>query len=246
MPIILQKYIAESGQFSRRQAEELIRAGKVTVDGRPAKLGMKVEGSEDIRIAGKLLKPTAEKKYIILNKPAGYTCTSRKFKGEKNVFELVKCKEKLFVVGRLDKESRGLVLLTNDGDLAYKLTHPKFGHEKEYSVKVRSKKLELRSNYRIPNINEEEVELIIKHLKNGIDVGEGDGATKVKSAEYSGKNVFRLVLTEGKKRQIRRMFAALGYEVEDLFRIRIGNVQLDGLKEGNCKILKKNDFTNYL
>jgi 23S rRNA pseudouridine2605 synthase len=128
----------------------------------------------------------------------------------------------LNIAGRLDKDSRGLVLLTNDGDLLYRLTHPKYGHEKEYWVNVKGQ---------MPN-----VKTVMEKILKGIDIGEGDGAARAKEVEYMGGGKFCLVLAEGKKRQIRRMFGALGLEVADLQRVRIGDIKLGDLKEGEWEI----------
>jgi len=230
---VLQKYIANSGLCSRRKAEELVRLGKVKVNGDLAQLGARVSKEDVILVEGKLVRKLEKKVYIILNKPKGYVCTSRSFEGEKNVFELIKKRPsslleegKLHIVGRLDKDSRGLVLFTNDGEFTEKMTHPRYGHEKEYFVQLQYKDNELR----------------IEEIKNkfffGIDIGEEDGVVKAKSVEFLGAGKLKIILTTGKKRQIRRMFQALGYEVNDLKRTRIGNIKLGDLKEGESTILK--------
>lgn len=240
MKIVLQKFIADSGLCSRRKAEELIKKKKVKVNGEIAILGKKVDGSDEIKVNNKKIELAKEKIYIILNKPVGYTCTNRKFKNEKNVFDLVNpphtppergVKERLFVVGRLDKNSRGLVLLTNDGECANKLTHPKFEHEKEYEVKV-------KSNPSAGKAGKLKVDSIVKSFKTGVDIGKGDGVVKAKEAEYLGKNKFRIILIQGKKRQIRRMFNKIGYSIEDLERTRIGEISLGDLKSGKYKAIK--------
>ena len=136
--MILQKAIAMSGYCSRRKADELIRAGHVRVNGEMATIGDMADPETDIiTIKGKALAGPEKKIYIKLNKPLGYTCTNQKFKDEKNIFSLVDVPERLFAVGRLDKNSRGLVLLTNDGDMAQRLAHPRFQHEKIYEVRLR-------------------------------------------------------------------------------------------------------------
>lgn len=228
MTIVLQKFIAESGYSSRRKAEEFIRNGKVTVNGVKAELGQRVKSSDGVKVNGKLLKIENEKKYIILNKPKGYTCTNRKFKGEKNVFDLVKTSERLYVVGRLDKDSKGLVLLTNDGALTQKMTHPKFRHEKEYVVRIAN--CELR------------VENIINKFKKGVNIGEESGVVRAKDVKYLQNDQFRLILTEGKKRQIREMFKAVGCKVVDLERVRVGNLELGNLKAGKWEYINKNNI----
>jgi pseudouridine synthase len=256
MKIILQKYISSSGYCSRRKAEELIRAGRVRVNGKKAEIADYAEEGDKVEVDGKLIKRAGEEKiYIFLNKPVGYTCTNRNFKGEKNVFELLdkspqppfnkggnafeqppllkgdqgglKSNIRLFVVGRLDKNSRGLVILTNDGDFAEKMAHPRNEKEKEYEVRI--------SNFQFP-ISKQQKDELISFLTKGVDIGEGDGVAKAKRAEYLGDGKFRIILTEGKKRQIRRMFKALGLEVADLTRVRIGEYRLGGLKEGEYRI----------
>jgi len=226
MSVVLQKYIAETGYSSRRRAEDMIRQGKVKVNKKTAELGMRVNEFDEVIIGGKKLKPVGKKIYLILNKPIGYTCTNRKFKDEKNIFELVNVKERLFVTGRLDKDSQGLVMLTNDGGLAERLTHPRFEHEKEYLIKlkVESRKLKVKE--------------IIKNLKSGMDIGENETG-KAKQVEYLGSNKFKIILTEGKKRQIRRMFKELDLDVADLIRVRISNIELGNLKTGEWRYLEK-------
>jgi pseudouridine synthase len=232
--IVLQKFIAESGYCSRRQAEELIRLKKVLVNNEPAELGMKVDEGDEVKVNGRKLALSKEKIYIILNKPKGYTCTNRQFEGEKNVFELVDVAEKLFTVGRLDKDSRGLVLITNDGDLTQKLTHPKFEHEKKYIIKIQNLKINPEHSGQNDNLKLK-IDGIVKKLMKGVDIGDGDGIVKVKDIKYIGDNNFEIILTEGKKRQIRRMFRAVGCEIKDLIRIGIGSLSLGNLAEGRWR-----------
>lgn len=243
MKMVLQKYIAATGCCSRRKAEELIRrsvevehttgaihAMPVFVNGRAPEFGMKVDDEDDVRVHGRRIKLNTEKMYIILNKPEGYTCTNRKFKDEKNIFDLIDVEVRLFSVGRLDKNSCGLVLVTNDGELTQKLTHPKFEHEKEYLVKLRIKNQEVR------------IKEILDNFKKGIDIGAGDGVVKAKSIKSVGDNKFQIILTEGKKRQIRRMFKIFGFEVATLKRVRIGNIKLGNLKSGEWRFLRANEI----
>ncbi len=233
--IILQKFIAESGFCSRRQAEKIILSGRVLVNGAVAEAGMKVDASDEVVVNGKKIGLAKEKRYIILNKPKGYTCTSRKFAGEHNVFELLPEEfSGLQIAGRLDKESRGLLLMTDDGDLTLRATHPRYQHEKKYIAQI-------YTNLRQTNTNNkpEDVE---RALKKGIDIGEGDGVVKAKEAEYIGNDTFVVVLTEGKKRQIRRMFKKLGYETNDLKRTKIGNLEIGSLGEGKWRVLTKEEI----
>jgi len=232
MKEVLQKFISASGYCSRRRAEELIRDGKVSVNGEPAVLGMRADASDEVKVFGQVIGAMEEKVYIKLNKPIGYTCTKRSFSGEKNVFMLIGRKERLFIAGRLDKDSRGLILLTNDGDLTQELTHPSFGHEKKYLVT-------LTTPLKNPDF-------VTERLKLGIDIGDGDGVVKVKNARYLGEEKFELVLGEGKKRQIRRMFQAMGLRVIDLVRTAIDKLELGDLPEGQWRPLKKKEIEELL
>jgi len=244
--IILQKFIADSGACSRRKAEELIRLGAVKVNGAPGELGMRVSEDDEVTVLGKKIALAKIKTYIKLNKPEGYACTSTKVAGEKNVFDLVRTKERLVIVGRLDKNSRGLVLLTNDGELTQKITHPSFEHEKVYKVRIKSAQ---GGSAMGGNFKEEEVEKIINNFKNGIDIGEGDGIVKAKNIRFLGNGRFEIILTSGKKRQIRRMFKMLGYEVVDLLRTQIASLKLGSLQEGKWQKLNEqevNDLIKYL
>ena len=244
MKIILQKIIAGSGYCSRRQAEKMINAGKVKVNGQTAEPGDMADPVADkITIKGKLIASPAEKVYIKLNKPAGYTCTNRRFPGEKNIFDLVRVPERLFAVGRLDKDSRGLVLLTNDGDLALRLAHPKFLHSKIYEVRVSSKE-------KIPAS-------ITGQLVKGVELGEGDGFGRAKKAslleitqsagrasgKYLQKALFIITLSEGKKRQIRRMFQALQMHVLDIKRVDFAGLRLGELPEGRWEYVSPEDLS---
>jgi len=233
MKIILQKIIALSGYSSRRKAEELIREERVKVNGVTALIGEKADPLEDrITINGRLISSIEAKIYIILNKPVGYTCTNRSFPNEKNIFDLVDLPNRLFAVGRLDKDSRGLVLITNDGDLTQKLSHPKFESEKDYEVKIRDEVIN--------------PEMVIKKLLSGVDIGEDDGIVKAKRAKYLQNDLFVITLNEGKKRQIRRMFAVLGTRVADLKRTRISNLTLGNLPEGKWDYLEPEEINNLL
>ncbi|MCK5510947.1 rRNA pseudouridine synthase [Candidatus Parcubacteria bacterium] len=236
--IILQKFIANAGYCSRRKAEEFIRLGQVKVNNKIAELGMKVSEYDKIEIGSELIVLPKEKIYIILNKPLGITCTNREFKGEKNVFELLPNEFKnLHVVGRLDKNSRGLVLLTNDGDLTMRMTHPRFGHEKKYMVQLSIMNYQLH-----PSSEHKRIDQIIDNFLKGIDIGDGDGIVKAKNIKYLEKDKFEIILTEGKKRQIRRMFKKIGLKVSDLQRVAIEEIELGGLNEGKWKKLKSGDL----
>ncbi|MEA3398829.1 MAG: pseudouridine synthase [Patescibacteria group bacterium] len=241
MKFVLQKFIVEAGYCSRRKATELIKAGKIAVNGELAELGMKVGESDDVQASGIKLGLKKNKIYIKLNKPIGYICTNRRFKGEKNVFALLPAEAipsnpagrrelPLHVAGRLDKNSRGLVLITNDGSLTEKLTHPRYKREKCYRASIANHQLRI-TNALINNL--------IFEFKKGIDIGKGDGIVKAQDIKYLGNNKFEIILTEGKKRQIRRMFKGLGFEVADLERTAISRLKLGSLKEGQWRKLNK-------
>ena len=233
MKVVLQKFIADSGYCSRRQAEKIIRSGAVKVNGKIVSVGERVDENDIVLINNKKVGSAAAKIFIKLNKPVGYTCTSRKFENEKNVFDLVNIKERLFVVGRLDKNSHGLVLLTNDGELAQKFTHPSYEVGKTYMVKVEAHEEKL---------TEDDVNNILRRFKNGIEIGEGDGSVRAADIEYLGDNKFKIVLNMGKKRQIRRMFKALNFRVDDLERIGIGRLKLGELKTGKWLALTPDEI----
>ncbi|MFH1347653.1 MAG: pseudouridine synthase [Candidatus Margulisiibacteriota bacterium] len=223
--IRLQKYIAECGIASRRKAEELIVSGKVKVNGRViAKLGTKIDPSSDkIVVNGKPLKQKEEKIYIKLNKPRGVVsaCTDTR---EKTVIDLVKdVPYRLFPIGRLDKESEGLMILTNDGELANRLMHPRYEHEKEYEVSVQFPIFYVQMD----------------RLKEGVDIeGKKTLPAKVKQV---GSRKFHIILKEGKKRQIRKMVEEAGNRVVRLKRIRIKNIKLGNLAVGKYTYLTEDE-----
>ncbi len=229
--MILQKVIAASGYCSRRKGEELIRNGVVNINGRQALIGEEADPINDkITINGRLISSPEKMVYVILNKPLGYTCTNRKFANEQNIFDLVDLPTRLFAVGRLDKDSHGLILLTNDGDLTLKLSHPRYEHDKEYEVKIRDEVIN--------------PEMVIKELLGGVDIGDGDGVVKAVRAKYLQNDLFVITLNEGKKRQIRRMFDVLGTRVIDLKRISLGSLSLGGLPEGKWDYLTDEEIDN--
>jgi 23S rRNA pseudouridine2605 synthase len=222
----LNLFIAKSGYCSRRNAALLIKDGKVTVNGRPVlEPWFEVSDGDAVKACGKLLN--AEKQvYILFNKPRGVTATCEDKFAEEKITDLIpKRFGRVYPVGRLDKNSRGLIILTNDGDLCHRFTHPKFEIEKEYLVTIEG----------------DAEETIIKKLIRGVeDYGE---ILKVKSASISkrwpNKTQLDVIICEGKKRHLRRLFEALGYKVLDLLRIRIGRVNLADLKEGKLRLVDK-------
>lgn len=203
----LNKFLAESGVSSRRGADRLIEGGEVTINGKIAKLGDQVSGKEKILVKGEEIKNIEEKEYIMLYKPVGVVSTASDEWGRRKVTDLVKSEKRLFPVGRLDKDSEGLILLTNDGELALRLTHPKFHLEKEY-----------------------EVECDRNILRNKIKTG-------INRIVFTRDNKMKIVMFEGKKRQIREMCWQAGLRVKKLKRVRIGNLLLGQLNPGESRQL---------
>lgn len=227
--IILQRYIAQSDLCSRRQAEEMIRQGDVMINGKRAELGIYAREGDEIKVRGKIIAKPASHTYIMLNKPAGYTCSNRTFPGEKNIFSLVTHPGKLFSIGRLDKDSRGLILITSDGELDNHLSHPRYRHEKVYEVAIG------------PMQPGEEIN-ISQSFKKGLDIGQEDGKVRAKEVQYLQNGRFIITLTTGKKRQIRRMFAILGKKVQDLKRVSFAGLQLGKLEEGKWRYLNEKEI----
>lgn len=214
----LNKYISESGFCSRREADKLIESGLVTIDGIKATMGTKVSKGQIVKVNGKLISKEEDLVYIVLNKPVGITCTTEhKVKG--NIVDFVNHKKRIFPIGRLDKDSQGLILMTNDGDIVNKILRAGNNHEKEYIVTVNKP------------INEE----FVRRMSNGIKIlGQ---VTKKCYVKKESNNTFRIILTQGLNRQIRRMCEALGYEVVKLKRIRIMNINLGELRMGEWRDL---------
>ena len=218
----LQKYMADAGIASRRKAEEMIVAGRVLLNGVAAQLGQKVADGDEVTVDGQAILLDSSLVYIILNKPAGVICSAKDQFGRQTVVDLVKGVEaRLYPVGRLDFHSTGLVLLTNDGDLAYRLTHPKHGHTKTYIARVDK-----------PIAPEH-----IKAFSEGIKIDDYmTKPAKIELLDKWGKQA-KITLTEGRNRQIRKMFAALDNNVVSLKRIAMGNISIDGIESGKWRKL---------
>ncbi len=231
----LQKVIASRSGLSRRDAEALIKDGKVEINGVIAEAGCRVTENEEIKIKGRRLAQAPDKfTYLALNKPAGYTCTSAQFDNEQNIFSLIPFKEKLFAIGRLDKDSRGLLLLTNDGDFAQRLSHPRYEHEKTYRVSLASP--------RDVVWDPRDMAMIQNELLNGVIVPEEERPMKAVKIKYLQNGIFTITLNEGRKRQIRRMFDVLGYAVKDLIRVNLAGIELGSLAEGKWRTLSSEEI----
>lgn len=223
--IRLQKYLSSAGICSRRKGEEYIKAGRVKVNGEViTQLGVKIDPETDrVEVDGKRVQSNQKMVYIMLNKPKGYI-TSRSHRGEKIVLDLIDVEERVNPVGRLDKDSTGLLLLTNDGRLHQHLTHPSFDHEKEYEVEV------------LKPIDDKALHQFEKGL-----LLDGVKTRPANVQRIKGRKI-RLVLKEGKKRQIRRMVEKVGNQVVNLHRIRISNLLLGNLKMGQWRYLSEKEI----
>ncbi len=226
--IRIQKFLSEAGACSRRKAEEYLQQGLIKINGNVVKeLGTKVNTEKDkILLKDKRVVLGKKKVYLILNKPKGYV-TSFAHEDKKTIKELLKgVKEHLAYAGRLDEDSRGLLFLSNDGDLINKLTHPRYEHEKEYIVETSK----LISDFEL------------EKLSRGIILKEG--RTKLCKIKRLATNKFKIILEEGWNRQIRRMLEKINHKVKDLQRIRIKNICLGNLKEGKFRYLTETEVLN--
>lgn len=219
----LNKAISDSGYCSRRQADKFIEQGLVTINDQPASLGDRAMPNDIIKVKNITINKNEQLVYIALNKPVGITCTTDR-RVEGNVVDFINHKERIFHIGRLDKPSEGLLLMTNDGDIVNKILRAGNQHEKEYVVKV---------DRRI-------TDSFIKRMQSGVPIL--DTVTKKCKVEKIGRFVFKITLIQGLNRQIRRMCEHLGYEVETLKRERIMNIELGRLPKGKWRYLTEKEL----
>ena len=207
----INKYLSEVGYCSRRRADKLIEEGKVTINGKVPEIGTKVDDCDLIEVEGKRIDKSIKQKkiYLAFNKPVGIVCTTNREVEPDNIIDFIKYPKRIFPIGRLDKWSEGLIFLTNDGDIVNKILRARNNHEKEYIVSVNRP------------INSE----FIQTMSNGVEILET--ITKNCFAKQMGPKKFKIILTEGLNRQIRRMCESLGYRVQSLKRVRIMNIKLD-------------------
>lgn len=233
----LQKFLAEAGIASRRKCEELILSGKVSVNGKIINtLGVKVNPDKDIvSYNGKTVNKQEEKVYILLNKPIGYVTTAKEQFGRDKVLDLVKIHKRLVPVGRLDMYTSGALILTNDGDFVYRLTHPKHEVTKTYTVTLKGK------------VSDEEINM----LRNGVQI-EDDFITspakvrKIKEDIENNKTRLEIVIHEGRNRQVRKMCEKIGKHVLALHRSKIGDIDLKNLKIGNWRFLTEKEVESLI
>ena len=226
-PKRLNKYISDTGLCSRREADKLIEQNRVTVNNQPPELGTKIGPSDTVKVDGKVVGAVASDKsdrvYIVYNKPIGITCTTeRHVKG--NIIDAIGHKERIFPVGRLDKPSEGLIILTSDGDIVNKILRAENAHDKEYEVTV----------------NQPISERFVKRMARGVPIL--GTVTKPCIVKPTGKNKFTIILTQGLNRQIRRMCEFLGYKVTKLKRTRIMHLELSNLKAGQWRNLTEREL----
>ena len=214
----LNKYISETGKCSRREADKWIQAGRVTCNGVLAALGTQVGEADEVRVDGEIIGSKRNPIYIALNKPVGITCTTEAHVAG-NIIDLIGHRERIFPIGRLDKDSEGLILLTNDGDIVNEILRAENNHEKEYIVTV----------------DRPITELSLNMMASGVKImGE---ITKPCRVTRLGDKTFSIILTQGLNRQIRRMCSALGYQARRLQRVRIINIHLGDLRVGQWRDL---------
>lgn len=227
--IRLNKYLSEAGVCSRREADRLIEAGRVTVDGVRAVPGMKVSEEQKICVGKKVIQGAEQKVVLAVNKPAGIVCTGD-MKVKNNIIHFLHYPVRVTYAGRLDKDSEGLLIMTNDGDLINGMMRARYAHEKEYKVRV----------------NKEVTPELIEKMSRGVHIRDKeknlDAVTRPCTVKKTGKYTFSIILTQGLNRQIRRMCEALGYKVDVLKRIRIMNVELGDLKPGQVRELTEQEL----
>ena len=223
----LNKFLSEKGICSRREADRLVDEGKVMVNGVCAVMGQKVSSADEIVVDGKKVTTKQVKPVLIaVNKPAGIVCTTARFEGEKNIVDMVKYPTRIYPIGRLDKESEGLILMTNLGDLANEISKASNSHEKEYVVTV----------------NNQVTESFLDKMRRGMHLEELNADTMPCVCTKTGNRDFHIILKQGLNRQIRRMCAACGYRVETLKRIRIMNIHLGNIPQGNFRNVTDAEF----
>ena len=215
----LNKYLAQCGVCSRREADKLIEQGKVLVNGMPGTTGQHVSAADRIQVNGKLLQGVESKKVLAFYKPVGVTCTEKDRHAEKIITDMIDYPVRVTYAGRLDKDSEGLILLTNDGNLIDAMMRGANRHEKEYIVKV----------------NKEITADFLTRMGEGLYLKDLDVTTRPCQVEQTGKFTFKIILTQGLNRQIRRMCQACGYQVKTLKRVRIMNILLEDLKPGEYR-----------
>lgn len=222
----LNKFMSDAGFCSRREADRLIEQGKVQVDGVTAQQGMKISQGQRVTVNGQSITRENEMILLVVNKPRGVVCTTDKRWGDQTIYDLLNYPKRVFSIGRLDKDSDGLLLMTNNGDILNKIMRAGNYHEKEYLVTV----------------DKEITPTFLKKMAEGVYLKELEVKTRPCKVELAGKMQFRIILTQGLNRQIRRMCEALHYKVTRLQRVRIMNIQLGNLKPGEYRSVTRKEL----
>lgn len=218
----INKYLAECGVCSRREADKYIEQGKVTVNGKIAVSGMQISEQDIVKIGAKVIEAKNKKIVLAYYKPVGVTCTEKDVHADKTIIQALNYPVRLTYAGRLDKDSEGLIIMTNDGDLIQQMMKGANGHEKEYTVKV----------------NKEITDEFLEKMSKGVFLKELNQTTRACELKKIGKYTFQIILTQGLNRQIRRMCQEFGYKVTTLRRDRVVNVELKGLRSGQFRELQ--------
>ena len=218
----INKYLAEAGIVSRRGADQWILDGRVMINGKPAELGSRIEDGDEVKVDGEVISQEQELVYLALNKPIGITSTTERHI-EGNIIDFVNHEKRIFHVGRLDKDSDGLILLTNDGDIVNEILRSENEHDKEYIVTV----------------NERLTDTFLEKMATGVKIL--DTVTKPAKVKKLGPYTFSIILTQGLNRQIRRMCSALGFTIKRLQRVRIMNIELGSLPIGKWRNLTEDE-----
>ena len=225
-PMRLNKFLSDAGVCSRRQADRYVEQGRILVDGEPAQMGQKVHAGQDIRVDGKRVSVSRKQIVLAVNKPKGIVCTTTDKDRAENIVDFLGYPERIYPVGRLDKDSEGLLLMTNQGDLVNKIMRSGNAHEKEYIV----------------TIDKPVTERFLEQMAGGIRLPELDQVTRPCKVKKVERNTFSIILTQGLNRQIRRMCEACGCQVKRLVRVRIMNIRLGNLRTGAYRQITKEEY----
>ncbi len=228
----LNKYLSEAGVCSRREADRMVEAGRVKVDGLPAAVGMQIEEGQQVTVDGQPVQKAKKDRTILLavNKPRGVVCSEVSQGGDVNIVEYLNYPERITYAGRLDKDSEGLLIMTNQGDIIHQMMTGSHNHEKEYEVVV----------------DRPVTDPFLKALAAGVYLEDLQTTTRPCRVERMGKRSFRIILTQGLNRQIRRMCRELGYQVQKLTRVRVMNIRLGHLKTGAFRKVTEEELTTLL
>lgn len=226
----INKYLSAAGVCSRREADRMVEEGRITINGIVAEMGSKISAGDEVCVDGKCVNAEGKEVLLAVNKPVGIVCTTTDKQGRNNIVDFINYPQRIYPIGRLDKDSEGLILMTNNGEIMDRILRSANGHEKEYIVTVNKK------------IDSE----FIRKMSGGIYLEELERTTNKCLVEKLSSQTFRIILTQGLNRQIRRMCAACGYKVMKLKRIRIMNIELGDLKTGEYKDVTKAEYDKLL